>query len=102
MEDTNIPIKSIKVDGGVSKSDILLQILADITNITVKRAPEPDMTATGVAYIAGLAVNFWKDKEELAGFQKDYKEFKPNMDPQKRKKKIEKWKKSIEAILKIV
>ncbi len=101
MEDTKIPIKSIKVDGGVSKSDLLLQILADITDITVKRAPEPDMTATGVAYIAGLAVNFWKDREELKGFQKDYKEFKPNMDPQKRKEKIARWKKSVEAILKI-
>jgi glycerol kinase len=60
------------------------------------------MTATGVAYIAGLAVNFWRDREELKGFQKDYKEFKPGMDPQKRKDKIAKWKKSVEAILKIV
>ena len=59
------------------------------------------MTATGVAYIAGLAVSFWKDREELKKFQKDYEEFKPNMDPQKRKEKIEKWKKSVEAILKI-
>ncbi|MHA1729345.1 MAG: glycerol kinase 5 [Promethearchaeota archaeon] len=100
-KDTKIPIKSIKVDGGVSKSDILLQILADIANITVKRAAEPDMTSTGVAYIAGLAVGFWKNREELMKLQKGYTEFKPSMDPSKRLAKIARWRRAVNAIMKI-
>ena len=63
--DTKIPITQIKVDGGVSKSDVLLRILASFANITVYRAPEPDMTATGVAYLAGLGVGVWKDLDEI-------------------------------------
>jgi glycerol kinase len=99
--DTKIPIKQIKVDGGVSKSDILLQSLASFANITVKRAPESDMTATGAAYFAGLAVGFWKDIKELKTLEKDYNEFTPNMDPIKRKAKLKRWKRTLKAILKI-
>ncbi|MHA1820602.1 MAG: glycerol kinase 5 [Promethearchaeota archaeon] len=101
QEDTKIKISKIKVDGGVSKSDQLLQILADISDRMIERAPEPDMTATGAAYLAGLGVGFWKDKQELISLQKGYASFKPNMEPEKRKQKIEKWRKAIKAILSI-
>ncbi|MBD3350474.1 MAG: glycerol kinase [Candidatus Lokiarchaeota archaeon] len=99
--DTKTTIGDIKVDGGVSKSDIELQILANYSNRTVWRAPEADMTATGAAYLAGMGVGFWKDKEELKSLQKGYDKFKPSMDPEKRKKKLKKWKKAIKAILRI-
>lgn len=97
--DTKIPITTLKVDGGVSQSDIELQCLADIANITVQRAPEADMTSTGAAYMAGLAVGFWKDKNELLNLRKNYQIFKPKMDPEKRKKKLTDWKKAIKAVL---
>jgi glycerol kinase len=64
-KDTKIQIPSIKTDGGVSQSDILLQCISDFANLSVNRAPEPDMTATGVAYLAGLSIDYWKDLEEL-------------------------------------
>jgi glycerol kinase len=100
-EDTKIKVKDMKVDGGVSKSDIILQILADLADVTVKRAPESDMTSTGAAYIAGLAVGFWKDQKELMSFQKGYTEFTPKMDPAKRDMKIKRWKKAVQAIIDI-
>ncbi|MHA1474218.1 MAG: FGGY-family carbohydrate kinase, partial [Promethearchaeota archaeon] len=97
--DTKIPITTLKVDGGVSQSDIELQCLADFANITVERAPEADMTSTGAAYMAGLAVGFWKNKNELLSLRKDYHIFKPKMDPEKRKKKLTDWKKAVKAVL---
>jgi len=97
--DTKIPITTLKVDGGVSQSDIELQYLADFANITVERAPEADMTSTGAAYMAGLAVGFWKNKNELLNLSKDYHVFKPKMDPEKRKKKLTDWKKAVNAVL---
>jgi glycerol kinase len=97
--DTKIQITTIKVDGGVSQSDIELQCLADFANISVQRAPEADMTSTGAAYMAGLAVGFWKDKNELLTLRKDYHIFKPKMDPKKREKKLSDWKKAVKAVL---
>lgn len=97
-QDTNTKIKSIKVDGGVSKSDIELQAMADFANFVVKRAPEADMTATGAAFFAGLGVGFWKDLTELKSLKLDYTEFIPKMDPEKRKEKLIRWNKAVNAV----
>ncbi len=97
-QDTKTSIKSIKVDGGVSQSDIQLQAMADFANITVKRAPEADMTATGAAFFAGLGVGFWKDKEELKQLKLGYTEFIPKMDPEVRKQKLKRWNNAVSAI----
>jgi glycerol kinase len=99
--DTKVKIKSLKVDGGVSKSDILLQIIADLSDITVERAPEADMTATGAAYLAGLGVGFWKDQAELRTMAQNYTRFTPNSTPEYRKDKRNKWKKALNAVLKV-
>ncbi|MFX0064604.1 MAG: FGGY-family carbohydrate kinase, partial [Candidatus Hermodarchaeota archaeon] len=97
--DTGVNIRMLKVDGGVSQSDILLQSLANFANLTVKRAPEPDMTATGAAYLAGLAINFWKDQEELKSLEKGFDVFEVQIDPQKRQEKLKRWEKALQAIL---
>jgi glycerol kinase len=86
------------VDGGVSQSDIELQAMADFSNITVKRAPEADMTATGAAFFAGLGVGFWKDLEELKSLKLGYTNFYPKMDPEKRDEKLKRWDKAVEAV----
>jgi glycerol kinase len=99
--DTKIPIKVIKVDGGVSKSDILLQILSDLTNVVVKRAPESDMTATGIAYLAGLGAGIWKNIDEIKSLEENYNDFEPNMDPIKRKEKLAQWDKTIHHLLEL-
>jgi glycerol kinase len=99
--DTKVKVHQIKVDGGVSKSDILLQILSDYAHIVVKRSPEPDMTATGVAYFSGLAVGFWKDLDELKTLERNFTEFNPKMDEEMRIQKRKEWKKVIHSLLKI-
>ncbi len=96
--DTKTIIKSIKVDGGVSQSDIELQAMADFSDLTVKRAPEADMTATGAAFFAGLGIGFWKDQEELKSLKLGYTEFIPKMDPKKREEKLRRWDKAVNAI----
>ncbi|MFW9904671.1 MAG: glycerol kinase 5 [Candidatus Thorarchaeota archaeon] len=102
-KDTKIPIRSLRADGGVSKSDIMLQCLADFANLEVVRAPEPDMTATGAAYLAGLSIGFWQDRGQLQEIYSSQKpdHFSPLMNPQMRVTKIEHWKKALEAILSI-
>lgn len=100
-KDTKTPIKMLKVDGGVSKSDLLLQMLANYANVTVKRAPEADMTATGAAYLAGLGVGVWTNIEQIAKLEKNYTSFEVNIAPEERIKKITQWQKVIKAVLKV-
>nr|MDO8086602.1 FGGY family carbohydrate kinase [Candidatus Sigynarchaeum springense] len=97
--DTKVPITALKVDGGVSKSDILLQCLADFANIKVMRAPEPDMTATGIAYLAGLGAGIWKDLDDLKKIEQKYQTFEPKMSETDRQKKLADWKKAVHAVL---
>ncbi|MFX0184621.1 MAG: glycerol kinase 5 [Candidatus Hodarchaeota archaeon] len=100
-KDTKIQIRSIKADGGVSQSDILLQCISDFAYLSVSRASEPDMTTTGVAYLAGLSIGYWKDLEELEKnhFNQTLKTFQPQMDKLKRQEKIMRWKRALKAIL---
>jgi glycerol kinase len=100
QKDTKVMINNIKVDGGVSKSDCLLQILADISQRSISRAPESDMTATGAAYFAGLSIGFWKDQKEILSLQKGFDEFRPKMDAQIRKQKITQWRKVVKSVMK--
>ncbi|MFW9995807.1 MAG: glycerol kinase 5 [Candidatus Odinarchaeota archaeon] len=99
-KDTKVPIRMLKIDGGLSQSDILVQCIADFTDLEVICALEPDVTARGVAYIAGIRVKFW-DLNELKQIDARLKTevFQPRMNPQKRQEKIECWKKSLKMIL---
>lgn len=98
-KDTGVKIKTIKVDGGVSRSDILLKIFSDLSNRPISRAPEADMSATGAAYLAGLSCGFWKDFEELKGLAQGYVEFSPSLDSEVRNRKIKRWNKAVKAVL---
>ncbi|MHA2295394.1 MAG: glycerol kinase 5 [Candidatus Hodarchaeales archaeon] len=101
-KDTKTPIRTLKTDGGVSKSDIMLQCIADFADLEVRRAPEPDMAATGVAYLAGLSVNFWNINDlKLIDKSLKTKTFHPLMDQQVRQEKIRCWRRALQAILQI-
>ena len=63
--DSGIDLTSLKVDGGASANNYLMQTQSDILNLTVKRPKCVETTAMGAAYLAGLAVGYWKDKEEV-------------------------------------
>ena len=64
-EDTGIPLRELRVDGGASANDLLMQFQADILGIPVRRPMIRETTALGAAYLAGLAVGFWKDLDEI-------------------------------------
>ncbi len=100
-KDTKIPIPQLKVDGGVSRSDIEVQSLADFTQKLVHRAAESDMTGIGAAYLAGLAVGYWEDLNTLKNLKKNYFTFSPKIDATKRCQKLEKWANAIDAVLKM-
>ena len=64
-KDSGIDLKSLKVDGGASANDFLMQFQADIVNTQVRRPACIETTALGAAYLAGLAVGYWKNRDEI-------------------------------------
>lgn len=94
-EDTGLQLKSLKVDGGAAVNNFLMQFQADILNIDVERPESAETTALGAAFLAGLAVGFWKDKDEIAGQLKENIRFRPVMESGKREKLYSGWKKAV-------
>lgn len=95
-DEGNIELRSLKVDGGASNNDFLMQFQSDIMKVSVERPVLFESTALGAAYMAGLAVGFWKDKEEIRKNRKISKVFKPIMGDEERDKKYKRWKKAVE------
>lgn len=92
-------LTSLKVDGGASKNNYLMQTQADISNVMVERPSCVETTALGAAYLAGLAVGFWKDENEIIGCSSEVTEFSPLLDNEKRKSMLDNWKKAISMLL---
>lgn len=93
--DSNIPIKSLKVDGGASANSFLLQFQSDIINGIVVRPKCIETTAQGAAYLAGIATGFWKDKEEVKNKWEVSKRFYPDIQEDKRTLLLKGWKKAV-------
>ncbi len=94
--ETGIPMKELRVDGGASKNNFLLQFQSDISNVKVERPKIVETTALGTAFLAGLGVGFWKNQGELKNIWKSEKIFLPNMDEEKRKEFLLKWRSAVE------
>ena len=95
--DSDIEMPTMRADGGVVKNDFLMQFQADILNVPVERPAVNETTALGAAYLAGLAVGFWKDLTEVEHHWQLDKEFKPNMEEETRDTLIEGWHKAVKA-----
>ena len=93
--DAGIDLKSLKVDGGASANNFLMQFQADMINAPVKRPQCVETTAMGAAYLAGLAVGYWKDKEDVVNNQKIDRIFTPEMEEEERKAKRRGWNKAV-------
>ena len=93
--------KAVNVDGGVSNSDILIQYLADFSSVPVVRSAEPDMSATGAAYMAGIGCGFWKDENELRSLKGGSTVFTPSMDESTRQARLKRWNRTIRCLLKL-
>lgn len=96
MEDTSkIHLKKLKVDGGASANNFLMQFQSDILNVLVERPECIETTALGAAYLAGLAVGYWKNKEDIKENWRLSKTFVPSMKEEVRKKSLKGWKKAV-------
>lgn len=99
QKDAHLTLKMLQVDGGASKNDFLMQFQSDISNTIVNRALISETTALGAAYLAGLAVGFWKDKEEIRQNYKIASSFVPQMKEEVRKEKLEKWHQAVQGVI---
>lgn len=95
--DSGISLKSLRVDGGAVKNDFLMQFQSDILEVEVDRPVINETTALGAAYLAGLAVGYWKDRSEISEIWKNDKSFQPKMEESKRKNLYEGWQKAVKA-----
>ncbi len=99
QEDSGIEIKEIRVDGGASQNNFLLQFLADISHKVVQRPVNTETTAAGSAYLAGLAVDYWNDLQEIAKLREVDKEFEPEISLATRNEYLEDWRNAVESAL---
>ncbi|WP_445748190.1 glycerol kinase GlpK [Polaribacter sp.] len=95
QQDATIPLKSLKVDGGASANNFLMQFQADILNTNVERPKNSESTVMGTAYLAGICVGIWYQKEIVNQREIDRK-FTPNFTTEKRERLYKKWLKAIE------
>ena len=95
--DAGIPIAELRVDGGATHNNMLMQFQSDIVNTKVVRPTIVETTALGAAYLAGLAVGFWKDIEELRSKWQVDKNFTPTINDTKRVDHIQGWERAIKA-----
>ncbi len=95
--DSGITLSALKVDGGACANNFLMQFQSDIINAPVNRPVCVETTAMGAAYLAGLAVGYWKSKEEVVKNWQIDRVFKPEMDAETRKTAIAGWNKAVKC-----
>ena len=95
--DSGMEIKELRVDGGATANNLLMQFQSDLLNVKVIRPTVPETTALGAAYLAGLAVGYWKDIAEIQQLWKAEKEFEPAGDQVAIKEHVKGWKQAIQA-----
>ncbi len=93
--DSGIEVRTLKVDGGASANNFLMQFQSDILGVPVNRPACVESTAIGAAYLAGLAVGYWKNKDEVIKNQKLDRVFTPQMPQTARDKKRREWNKAV-------
>ncbi|WP_020662584.1 glycerol kinase GlpK [Amycolatopsis benzoatilytica] len=93
--DSGVPLKSLKVDGGMVVNELLMQFQADILGVPVIRPVVNETTALGAAYAAGLAVGFWSSEDDIRKNWAQDKQWDPAMDESRREKEYRNWKKAV-------
>lgn len=97
--DAKVPLKKIKVDGGAVKNNFIMQFQSDILGSHVMRPKITETTAQGAAYLAGLAVGFWQDKNEILANIEIEKVFKPDMSEEEKERKYNKWQRAVKRAM---
>ena len=93
--DSGISLSALKVDGGASANDFLMQTQSDMINAPVNRPVCVETTAMGAAYLAGLAVGYWKDKEDVRQNWQMDRVFEPAIEEKERRRRLKGWKKAV-------
>ncbi len=96
---SGLRVKTLKIDGGASKNDLLCEFQADILGLEVIRPKVVETTSLGAAYLAGLGVGYWKNRQEIKKCWVRDKTFRPSMPPKKRKQLIAGWESAVERTL---
>jgi glycerol kinase len=97
--DSGISLRSLRVDGGASANNFLMQVQSDLIDAEVNRPVCVETTAAGAAYLAGLAVGYWENKETLIQNRQIDRVFHPNMEEEARQDKKKGWKKAVRYAL---
>jgi glycerol kinase len=95
--DSGIALKTLRVDGGAVKNNFLMQFQSDMLGVPVERPIINETTALGAAYLAGLAVGYWKDRNEIAAQWQLERRFEPQMAKEKQEALYAGWKKAVNA-----
>lgn len=99
QRDAKAPLTQLKVDGGASVNNALMQFQADLLDIPVRRPVTAETTALGAAYLAGLAVGYWNDQREISDLWALDREFRPTMTEEERHRHCRRWQRAIERTL---
>ena len=90
-----VPFTELRVDGGMTANELLMQFQADVLGVPVVRPVVTETTALGAAFAAGLAVAFWSDKDELRERWSEDRRWEPQMDARRREREYAQWKKAV-------
>ncbi|MDB5773214.1 MAG: glpK [Burkholderia sp.] len=96
QKDSSIDLKELRVDGGAVRNDLLMQFQADVLGVPVVRPVVTETTASGAAYLAGLAVGFWESQQEVAAQWQAERRFEPLMSEQERLERLHTWRRAVE------
>ena len=99
QKDSGIQLKEMRVDGGASANNFLMQFQSDIVGVPVERPEIIETTALGAAYLAGLAVEFWQDQDSIAAHWKVNRKFTPGMTAEERERKYAGWNKAVKRAM---
>ncbi len=99
QSEAGLTLERLRVDGGVTRSDFLMQFLADILNVPVERTDDPELTAKGAGYLAGLAVGFWANPQAIQSLPEPVQRFEPRMSAQERERLLTGWHQAVSRVL---
>jgi len=95
----DVPFSELRVDGGMTANELLMQFQADVLGVPVIRPAVTETTALGAAYAAGLATGFWADQDELRERWAEDRRWEPRMDPQERDRQYARWQRAVQRSL---
>jgi len=96
QQDAGQPLSELRVDGGASRNDLLMQFQANLLGVPVLRPTNTETTAFGAAALAGLGIGFWQSQAELTSLWKLEKRFEPHMPREEAARRRDRWRQAVE------